>query len=235
MARQATDVRSLRGAALESAKRRFQEIFPGRFADESYLAWERDYKWEAHLAWLRALGHLDWQRLHGRGQFDEIAARIGSFYAHSKLGLLAHYEWMALREALVQPSSARLVADGLHHLLHGPGDFGARIEEFSDALEEMPGQRMGLANWPVVTLFPFIANPDESLIIKPRLIKRAAERYGIDMRYHRRPNAATYAAVLSFARWLRQELGAWHPRDFIDIQGFLWVTTSEEYEDWPFE
>src|SRR4051794_24560461 len=92
MARQATDVRSLRGAALESAKRRFQEIFPGRFADESYLAWERDYKWEAHLAWLRALGHLDWQRLHGRWQFDEIATRIGSFYAHSKLGLLAHYE-----------------------------------------------------------------------------------------------------------------------------------------------
>jgi hypothetical protein len=32
----------LREAALAAGKRRFQEVFPGRFADPTYRAWERD-------------------------------------------------------------------------------------------------------------------------------------------------------------------------------------------------
>ena len=37
------------------------------------------------------------------------------------------------------------------------------------------------------------------------------------------------------AAWLWRELAPGHPGDLIDIQGFIWVTCSEEYETWTLE
>jgi hypothetical protein len=33
------------------ARRKFVRAFPGGFRDETYVEWERDYKWRAHLRW----------------------------------------------------------------------------------------------------------------------------------------------------------------------------------------
>jgi len=33
------------------ARRKFLKYFPGGFADETYIDWERDYKWIAHERW----------------------------------------------------------------------------------------------------------------------------------------------------------------------------------------
>ncbi|MCU1279048.1 MAG: hypothetical protein JWM53_2594 [bacterium] len=44
MARRRTDVLPLRESGLRAAKRRFEEILPGGFGDETYLAWEPGYK-----------------------------------------------------------------------------------------------------------------------------------------------------------------------------------------------
>jgi hypothetical protein len=35
-------------AAVASARRKFLRFFPKSFYDETYLDWERGYKWEAH-------------------------------------------------------------------------------------------------------------------------------------------------------------------------------------------
>jgi hypothetical protein len=66
-------------------------------------------------------------------------------------------------------------------------------------------------------------------------MKRAAERLGFELRYQSLPNATTYGTVMDAAKRLKKALAAWHPRDFIDIQGFIWVTASDEYETWPWE
>ena len=34
-----------------ACRRKFLRYFPGGFGDETYLDWERDYKWEAHERW----------------------------------------------------------------------------------------------------------------------------------------------------------------------------------------
>jgi hypothetical protein len=235
MARQPRELASLRLPAFAAGKRRFTEIFPGRFRDQTYLAWERDYKRDAHLAWQRLLGRQEWARLRRRGDQQEIARRIAGFYARSHLNMLALYEWMALREALVDPRGGPLIADGLFDLIHGRGSFGARLARFAAVLDQAPQRQSRLAKWPVVTLFPFVAAPDEHFILKPKLVKRIAQRYGFDLRYHPRPNAETYEALISFVRWLERELRPWRPRDLIDVQSFLWVTNSDEYEDWPWE
>ena len=229
----------LREAGLRAAKRRFREIFPGGFRDQTYLDWERDYKWAAHRAWEATLGRAEWERLLAEGAHAEVAKRIATFYARSKLNMLALYEWMALREALEDPAGGQALATGLYDLIHGDrardGDFGARLERFTALLDGLPQRQTRLAKWPVATLFPFVALPKRHLILKPNLMKRAAERFHFDLAYQSRPNATTYEAMMSFVGWLKRELGAWKPRDLIDIQGFIWVTSSEEYEDWPWE
>ena len=235
MARRRQDVLPLRQAGLRAAKRRFKEIFPGGFRDATYLEWERDYKWEAHKEWQRVLPRSEWQRLLAEGAHAEVARRIASFYARSHLNMLALYEWMALREALTDRAGGALLATGLYELIHGDGDFGARLEAFTALLDRVPQRQTRLAKWPVVTLFPFVALPKRHLILKPRLIKRAAASLAFDLGYQSRPNARTYAALMELVDWLERELASWKPRDLIDIQGFLWVTSSEEYEDWPWE
>jgi hypothetical protein len=235
MARKPDDPVPLLQGRLRAAKRRFKEIFPRGFADETYLAWERDYKWAAHRAWQQQLGKKEWERLLSDGAHVEVARRVAHLYARSKLNMLALYEWMALREALEDPAGARILAAGLYDLVHGGGPFGARLERFTADLDRVPQRQTRLAKWPVATLFPFVARPRQHLVIKPNLVKRAARRLGFQLPYASRPNAQTYAAVIEYASWLRAELAAWRPRDLIDVQGFLWVTCSEEYEDWPWE
>ena len=56
-------------------RRKFLRHFPGGFRDETYLDWERDYKWNAHLRWQDNLSEASFRRLLARGQFDEIAKR----------------------------------------------------------------------------------------------------------------------------------------------------------------
>jgi hypothetical protein len=220
---------------LAPAKRRFREIFPRGFADPTYLEWERGYKWEAHRAWQETLDRATWSRLLAARRHQEITGRIARWYARSHLNMLALYEWMALREALDDPKGAALLAPGLFQLIHGAGNFGDRLERFTELLDEVPQRQTRLAKWPVVTLFPFVAHPRRHLIVKPNLMKRAAARLGFELDYRSRPNAATYAAVMRAVAALWRDLSAWRPRDLIDIQGFIWATCSEEYETWPWE
>ena len=45
------------GASPEfKCRRKFLRSFPGGFADETYLEWERNYKWSAHERWEELLG-----------------------------------------------------------------------------------------------------------------------------------------------------------------------------------
>jgi hypothetical protein len=61
--------------------------------------------------------------------------------------------------------------------------------------------------------------------------RTAAGQYGFDFRYHSRPNWETYANLLEFAQVVSDDLSDLEPRDMIDIQSFLWVQGSDEYEE----
>jgi hypothetical protein len=222
-------------AGLRAAQRRFREIFPARFHDETYVEWERDYKQSAHELWNQLLGRRDFDALLAAGDHREIAARAIAVYARPKLNLLALYEWMALREALADLAGARRFAPSLHALIYGGGGFQARFEQFVAMLDGLPQRQSRVCKWPVATLYPFIALPAEHLVVKPNLMKRAAAALGADLRYASTPNWTTYRAVLDLASGLRRALAPWRPRDMIDLQGFIWVTNSDEYADWPWE
>lgn len=214
---------------LPAARRKFLRVFPGGFQDETYLAWERDYKWEAHRLWLERIG--------GKQQFRaklderrhaEVAAE--AVRIESSRALLFSFEKMALRDAVVRsPSGAVAFADGLHDWLHGPGGERDRFDRWVEVVQGLPRRQTRVATWPVLTVFGFIARPRVHCYLKPLATRRAAEACGYDLHYSSRPSWSTYSSLLDFCATVRDELGDLRPRDMIDIQSFLWVVGSDEY------
>jgi hypothetical protein len=82
----------------------------------------------------------------------------------------------------------------------------------------------------VVTVFGFIAQPDRHIFLKPNVTRLAAARYGFAFHYRSQPNWATYSELLDLASTVRIDQRDLCPRDLIDVQSFLWVQGSEEYQ-----
>jgi hypothetical protein len=208
---------------------KFLYYFPKGFHDPTYLDWERGYKWSAHTRWESELGLAKFRAMLAAGEFAMIAARAVAI--ESRTNLLFSFEKMALRDAVKTPGGARAFAQGLFDFLHGAGALQSRFENWCETVAVLPRRQTRVRTWPLVTVFGFIAQPATHFFLKPTVTRLAAERYGASFDYRSRPNWDTYASLLALARTVRRDLAALRPRDMIDIQSFLWVQGSDEYEE----
>ena len=211
-----------------ACRRKFLHFFPKGFADPKYLAWERNYKWEAHRRWEEILHKLEIATLFARRQYGEIARR--AIQIESRTNLLFSFEKMALRDAVRSPAGARTFATGLYQFLHGEDPVAVRFERWCDAIAALPRKQTRVLTWPLATVFGFLASPSRHIFLKPLVTRRAAEKYGFPFPYRSRPDWDVYASYLTLASIVRRDLSDLRPRDMIDIQSFLWVQGSDEYE-----
>ncbi|HSK19546.1 MAG TPA: hypothetical protein VK912_10405 [Longimicrobiales bacterium] len=211
-------------------RRKFLRFFPGGFRDETYLEWERDYKWETHRRWKAALKPSEYRRLLDAGDYVEIAARAIRVEQQSRHSMIFSFEKMALRDAVRSEDGARLFAAGLYRFLHGRGSAEQRFNEWVEVVASLPRIQTRVLTWPLVTVFGFIARPDRHIFLKPTVTREAARQYGFDFIYRSRPSWETYASLLEFAALLRHDLHDLGPRDMIDLQSFMWVLGSAEYD-----
>jgi hypothetical protein len=221
---------SARSDAREAARcrRKFLRIFPGGFRDPTYVDWERDYKWLAHLRWREALGREVFAALVHRRDYATIVRHAISI--ESRTNLLFSFEKMALRDAVRPAEGARAFSRGLFDFLHGEAPLEARFAAWRDVVAALPRRQTRVLTWPVLTVFPFIAEPKVHLYLKPTVTRVAARAYGFDFDYRSRPDFETYASLLDFGRRIRADVRDLRPRDQIDIQSFIWVQGSDEYE-----
>jgi hypothetical protein len=210
-------------------RRKFLRFFPEGFRDETYVSWERGYKWEAHEQWEEVLDRASYQKLLRSGDFAEIAAR--AVRIESRTNLLFSFEKMALRDAVKPAAGARAFATALYDFLHGTESAEQRFERWCERVASLPRKQTRVLTWPLVTVFGFIAQPDTHIFLKPNVTRIAAREYGFDFQYQSRPSWETYASLLEFARVVRRDLRDLKPRDMIDIQSFMWVQGSDEYEE----
>jgi hypothetical protein len=213
------------------ARRKFELYYPDGFQDETYLIAERAYKERAHLEWQAELGAAEFRKLLARGEFRQIAD--AAVRIESRTNLLFSFEKMALREALRSPAGARLFAHELYAFLHGRGSPQRRFEDWVQAVADLPQGRGKVLTWPVVTVFGFIARPDKHLFLKPRVTRKAARAYGFDFGYRPEPSWAVYHGLQTFAAIIRRDLDrrpGFRARDMIDVQSFIWVQGSDEYD-----
>lgn len=216
----------LRGAI--RCRRKFLRFFPNGFQDETYLAWERNYKWKAHQQWEQALDRVSYRSLLRSGKFTDIAAQ--AVRIESRTNLLFSFEKMALRDALKSDFGARLFSEGLYDFLHGSGSKLNRFDRWCEVVAELPRKQTRVLTWPIATVFGFTAQPQSHIFLKPNVTRKAAAEYGFIFEYESRPNSETYNNLLEFAEVARRDLKDMKPRDLIDIQSFIWVQGSEEYD-----
>jgi hypothetical protein len=219
-------------------RRKFELFYPDGFQDETYQVAERSYKERAHLEWSSELGAADFRKLLARGEFRQIAdiaVRI-----ESRTNLLFSFEKMALRDAVKSAAGARLFATELYAFLWGRGSPQRKFEDWVQAVADLPRRQTRVLTWPLVTVFGYIARPDKHLFLKPMVTRKAAQAYGFaaqaygfDFDYQSRPSWPVYQNLLTFAAIIRRDLDrkpGFKARDMIDIQSFIWVQGSEEYE-----
>jgi hypothetical protein len=191
--------------------------------------WERDYKWEAHEQWTQQLDRATFRALLEDKDYAEVAAR--AVRLESRTNLLFSFEKMALRDAVKPPAGARNFANGLYELVYGAGSHEKKFERWVDVVSELPRKQTRVLTWPVVTVFGFIALPEQHVFLKPNVTRIAAREYGFDFQYKSRPSWEIYSSLLEFAETVRRDLRDMKPRDMIDIQSFIWVQGSDEYEE----
>ncbi len=208
-------------------RRKFLRVFPKGFKDSKYIAWERGYKWDAHLRWEELLNKKVLTQLITAGEFEEVARRATQ--VESRTNLLFSFEKMALRDGVRSPEGARSFALGLQAWIHGKRRTEERFGRFTEMLDALPRRQTRVLTWPSQTVFGFIALPQEHIFLKPQVTKAAALAYRFPFAYRSRPNWNTYSNVLEFAELVREDLADLGPRDMIDIRSFLWVLGSSEY------
>ncbi len=210
--------------AAERCRRKFLRFFPDGFRDETYFDWERGYKQSAHEQWEEQLGQFTFRSLLKKGEFTEIAQRAARI--EGKTNLLFSFEKMALRDAVKSPEGAEAFARGLYDFLHGKQSF----EQWVEVVGGLPRKQTRVLTWPLVTVFPFLAQPERHIFLKPNVTRVAAGEYGVELDYRSKPNLETYASLLDFAETIRRDQADLRPKDMIDLQSFIWVQGSDEYE-----
>ena len=223
--------RGRRSAGAERCRRKFLRLFPGGFRDETYLSWEREYKWETHERWEESLSREEFRRLLRAREFSEVAARAARVEQRSRYQMIFSFEKMALRDAVKTQEGARAFAEGLYEFLHGGGQIERRFERWVEVVSQLPRRQTRVLTWPLVTVFGFIAQPRTHIFLKPNATRAAAREYGFDFKYKSRPSWETYASLLEFAEAIRRDQCDLGPRDMIDLQSFMWVQGSDEYEE----
>ena len=213
----------------KSCIRKFLRFFPGGYDDETYIDWERGYKEKAHQQWNEMLSRAEHTALIRKGDFNEVADR--AVRIESRTNLLFSFEKMALRDAVKSKPGARDFAQGLHDLLYGRGGDETRFERWIEVVGGLPRRQTRVLTWPLVTVFAFIAQPDRHIFLKPNVTRVAAREYGFDFQYASKPNWDTYQSLIAFAEDVRRETKKLRPKDMIDLQSFIWVQGSDEYEE----
>jgi hypothetical protein len=229
-----TEVRPRPTAAIAAsgakrARRKFLRFFPKGFYDETYLAWERDYKWRAHQQWNAALSEPAFRSLLTAQRYADVAAH--AVRIESRTNLLFSFEKMALRDAVKHRAGAKKFAEGLYELLHARGNLQTRFDNWVEVVSLLPRKQTRVLTWPLATVFGFIAQPKVHFFLKPNVTRLGLRLYGIDFQYQSRPSSTTYSQLLQAARTVECDLADLRPRDMIDIQSFLWVQGSDEYDE----
>jgi hypothetical protein len=138
--------RSKRPSGALKSRRKFLHYFPNGFHDETYLDWERNYKWKAHQQWEELLNRNELRHLLKQKEYSEIAAH--AIRIESRTNLLFSFEKMALRDAVKSREGARLFSQGFYDFLHGSLSVNERFAGWVESIALLPRKQTRVLTWP---------------------------------------------------------------------------------------
>jgi hypothetical protein len=184
-------------AARKRCISKFLHYFKKGFQDEKYIGWERQYKLDAHIQFQQKLDAKTFKKLLSVEAYEKIAHI--AIQIESKTNLLFSFEKMAIRDAIKSKEGAKQFACGLFQYLYTTGSLQQRFENFVEGIGQLPRKQTRVLTWPLITVFSFLAQPENHIFLKPKVTQRAAEKYKFDFDYISPPNWDTYESLLVFA------------------------------------
>ena len=112
----------------------------------------------------------------------------------------------------------------------GAASIEQRFERWVEVVAALPRKQTRVLTWPLVTVFGFIAQPDTHLFLKPNVTRAGRARIRLRLRLCLAAGVADLSKPARLRRTVRRDLRDWRPRDMIDIQSFIWVQGSDEYD-----
>jgi Protein of unknown function (DUF3553) len=201
----------------------FLNAFPGGLRSSECDDQERTYKIEASELARKELSPPVLEALLARGEYAEIMLRARRSLA--KANLVFPNELTKFGE--IPASAHKNVAERLVRLVNAGKRTPVALEDLATALKPYEA-----AKWTIVSLLPFLLDPEHWPFVKPTFIQRAEKAMHIDVEYQPRPNARTYELVRDLYAQVASLLAerGQPPRDFIDVQTFLWVASGMRRE-----
>jgi len=193
----------------DGARGRFLQFFPQGFHSNSYERGERNYK-VAAKAKLESTVPVE-QAVTGAGFGEAI---LSVFRATN---LLYPVEKSRLQSVLRGSEADVFIRAAANFAL---GDRKSGLSQMERALKSSDN-----AKWTVVTYLPFLWRPEEHMFLKPEVTKDFASRVGhrFAFDYQPRLDIGVYDSLLDLASKTTTEVADLKPRDWIDIQSFIWV------------
>jgi hypothetical protein len=203
--------------------REFAAHFPGGLQSPECDGEERHYKLKAGQEARQELDSGVLDALLSGGKYTEIVQRARRSMA--RVNLAFPNELMKFGD--IPESAHQELAERLVQLVKAGRETPAALERLATTLAPH-----GAAKWTIVSLLPFLLDPEHWPFVKPTFIERAVSATGIDVEYQPQPNARTYELIRQLYEVVAITLGdrGFAPRDFIDVQTFLWVASGMKRE-----
>jgi 5-methylcytosine-specific restriction enzyme B len=200
------------------------EVFPDwqGFSDPRFEKAEVSYKQKAFQKAKALLKESDLLDLIVQGNFDEFIDRL------TKMGRSTNLLYQAVpmqgdlnvlfQENLDKPAFCRAFMD----LIYGSGSTPERLEKYSSFLREnrLPNR------WTFPTYFLFACHPVSEMFVKPTTTQWFVQFSGMVDPFPSSPSGEIYGQLLELCKQLWDGLQKYQPRDFVDIQGFIWAASS---------
>ena len=137
--------------------------------------------------------------------------------------ILSPFEVKAVKKAFAKADEASTKVLGTTYaFVANPGH--ATFKAMAEAVSQLPADGGKVNTWPIVTLLPFLADPNKYIALKPTNTELIAARMAFDLKYDSTPNWETYDATLRMAAQLLARLAPLGAKDMIDVQQFMVVT-----------
>lgn len=213
----------------DEAVARFLEAYPKGFSDPLYIGDGKGRQARparirrAQAAYAETLGGGAGERMLAAGALPklvEAALAIEKMAGANTTGA----DKGALADCLKGAKGAEPFFAALFAHLGTPTPERAAFEALAAAVAALPREANAPA-WPLVTLLPFLARPDQHVLLRPKLVSQAAHRLGLELRFATDPNWITYSTLLHSCALLLEKLRPLGARDLIDVESFLTIVT----------
>jgi len=197
----------------------FLEAYPDGFQNEKFAGEDRAKKEKAHEMAFDLLPKDRFAELIEAKDFAEITQRALKIL--NATTLILPNERLALKNGLAEERSQEMFSKALFELLYSDDELKDRFERFSTVLG-----LVGAGKWTLATYFLFVFYPEKHMFVKPKLMQQSADVCRFELNYKAQLNWQTYESVLYFADYVSTELSELHPKDMMDVKGFIWHTAA---------